>query len=324
MATPLSPCPICQLASKTAVNAGGVEVQCRRCGSFTLTDVAARILTRLAPGQPANLSGWIRENQGCSITERRLQELSQIKTPAVGEKGDKLLLFLAAKFPKPGGKFHIDYDKKSAGESDALQDRYVHADELLGVSWAEDVRELGFLVGDYLATEKGALAFESSGFVKGFHSITPKGWSQVEALRHGDIKSDRGFVAMWFDKSMDAADVTIGAAIREAGYRAVRLDRHEHNNRIDDEILAGIRRSKFVVADLTGQRGGVYFEAGFALGLGIPVIWLCRKDDMAKIHFDNRQYNFILWEEGKLAELSKALQNRIEATIGRGPSAGST
>jgi nucleoside 2-deoxyribosyltransferase len=179
-------------------------------------------------------------------------------------------------------------------------------------------------VGDYLAMEKGALAFESSGFVKGFYSITPKGWSQIEALRHGDIKSDRGFVAMWFDKSMDAADVTIGAAIREAGYRAVRLDRHEHNNRIDDEILAGIRRSKFVVADLTGQRGGVYFEAGFALGLGIPVIWLCRKDDMAKIHFDNRQYNFILWEEGKLAELSKALQNRIEATIGRGPSAGST
>ena len=48
-----------------------------------------------------------------------------------------------------------------------------------------------------------------------------------------------------------------------------------------DRILAEIRKSKFVVADFTscgeciacdkcehiGARGGVYFEAGFALGL---------------------------------------------------------
>ena len=276
-------------------------------------------LSGISPQQVANLSGWLRENEGCTVAERRLQELLRLRSPTVGEKGDKLLVFLAGKFPKPGGNFYIDFEAGGSGESDALIGREVHAEELTGAAWAQDDRELRFLLNDYLLAEKGALSFESSGFTQGFHTITPKGWSQVAALRQGDIKSDRGFVAMWFDHSMDAADVTIGTAIREAGYRALRLDRYEHNNRIDDEIMAAIRRSKFVVADLTGQRGGVYFEAGFALGLGIPVVWLCRKDDMAKIHFDNRQYNFILWEAEKLEDLKAALRNRIEATIGSGP-----
>jgi nucleoside 2-deoxyribosyltransferase len=92
----------------------------------------------------------------------------------------------------------------------------------------------------------------------------------------------------------------------------------QHNNRIDDEIAAMIRRSKFIVADFTGRRGGVYFEAGFALGMGLPVIWVCSKDELKDVHFDTRQYNFIVWEEGKLEECKKALQYRIEATIGRG------
>ena len=53
--------------------------------------------------------------------------------------------------------------------------------------------------------------------------------------------------------------------------------------------------------------------------LGLPVIWLCRKDALAQVHFDNRQYNFILWTEDNLGDLERALKNRIKATIGRGP-----
>jgi len=91
----------------------------------------------------------------------------------------------------------------------------------------------------------------------------------------------------------------------------------EHINRIDDEIIAHIKAASFVVADFTGHRGGVYFEAGFALGLDLPVIWCCRKDHLAELHFDIRQYNCIDWETPD--ELSMRLQNRIEATIGKGP-----
>ena len=99
------------------------------------------------------------------------------------------------------------------------------------------------------------------------------------------------------------------------------MDNVEHNNRIDDEIIASIRKCKFLVADFSVNSGGVYFEAGFAMGLGRPVIWTVgREDQKNEIHFDNRQYlNFIRWNPEKIKELALALKNRIEATIGKGP-----
>jgi hypothetical protein len=86
---------------------------------------------------------------------------------------------------------------------------------------------------------------------------------------------------------------------------------------ICDEIIAEIRRSRFVVADYTGHRGGVYYEAGFAAGRGLPVILTCRNSDMDKLHFDIRQYNCIDWHSPE--ELAKRLQVRIEALLGDGP-----
>jgi hypothetical protein len=128
------------------------------------------------------------------------------------------------------------------------------------------------------------------------------------------------FVAMWFNEEMDRVySEVIEPAIKETGYESFRIDRHDHNNRIDDEILANIRTSKFLVADFTGSRGGVYFEAGFALGLGLPVVWLCKKDELDKVHFDTRQYNFVRWEASELSKLKDDLKNRIVATIGQGP-----
>ena len=73
--------------------------------------------------------------------------------------------------------------------------------------------------------------------------------------------------------------------VRAAGYDPLRIDRVEHVAKIDDEIVAQIRRSRFVLADFTGHRGGVYFEAGFALGLNLPVIWTCRQDAVDQLHF---------------------------------------
>jgi nucleoside 2-deoxyribosyltransferase len=48
----------------------------------------------------------------------------------------------------------------------------------------------------------------------------------------------------------------------------VRVDFVEHNEQICDKIVAEIRTCQFLVADVTLQRAGVYFEAGFAMGLG--------------------------------------------------------
>jgi nucleoside 2-deoxyribosyltransferase len=112
-----------------------------------------------------------------------------------------------------------------------------------------------------------------------------------------------------------AAGFEVG--IRRAGYESVRVDRVEHVGKIDDEIIAQIRRSRFVVADFTGHRAGVYFEAGFAMGLNLPVIWSCRRDHIDELHFDIRQFNCIDWTDPD--ELADRLQKRIEAVIGAGP-----
>ncbi len=115
----------------------------------------------------------------------------------------------------------------------------------------------------------------------------------------------------------------IEPAIKDAGYKPLRIDQKEHINKIDDEIIAEIRRSRFLVADFThgvdGARGGVYYEAGFAHGLNLPVIFTCREDAVEELHFDTEHYNHIVWTTP--ADLREKLTNRILAVIGEGPEA---
>ena len=67
------------------------------------------------------------------------------------------------------------------------------------------------------------------------------------------------------------------------------------------------------MADFTGHRGGVYFEAGFALGLGIPVVWTCKRSDYTGTHFDTRQRQHLLWDTPE--DLREQLMNHIAARI---------
>ena len=151
--------------------------------------------------------------------------------------------------------------------------------------------------------------------------VTVSGHSQI-AEREANTDSSQVFVAMWFDDSLSGAYAQgIKPGIKKAGYRPIRIDQKPDVQKIDDEIIAEIRRSRFLVADFTqgedGARGGVYFEAGFAYGLGIPVIHTCRKDMVDNLAFDTRQHNHILWETPE--ELRDALTKRIGALIGDGP-----
>jgi hypothetical protein len=66
----------------------------------------------------------------------------------------------------------------------------------------------------------------------------------------------------------------------------------------------------------TGQRNGVYFEAGFAYGLGRKVIWMCNKAEKDDLHFDTRQFNHIMYTD--LEEASKQLTDRIVALEDQG------
>ena len=140
-----------------------------------------------------------------------------------------------------------------------------------------------------------------------------------------NVDSGRCFVAIWFDSSMNEVyDNAMEPAIKRAGYEPVRIDRQpDLIDKIDDAIVAEIRRSRFLVADFThgetGARGGVYYEAGFAHGLDIPVIFTCRSDKIDQVHFDTRQFNHIVWDNGDFDGFGKSLTDRIVASIGEGP-----
>lgn len=135
----------------------------------------------------------------------------------------------------------------------------------------------------------------------------------------GSNESKIAFVAMWFSDEMNEAFIKgIAPAVEDCGYSALRIDQREHNNKIDDEIISSIRSSRFLIADFScgsdGARGGVYFEAGYAQGMDIPVIFCVRQSDLENVHFDTRQYNHIVWSNE--SDLRGKLKNRIAATIG--------
>lgn len=188
-------------------------------------------------------------------------------------------------------------------------------------AWAESVvwEEMTYLL-EYLK-DKGLLTLK--GTVGGGYQavVTVDGYAKIEELATNP-DTPQAFVAMWFaDEMEEAYAVGIKAAIESTGYQAMRIDLKPDVNKIDDEILAEIRRSRFLVADMThgedGARGGVYFEAGFALGLNLPVIFTCRSDKIDALHFDTRQYYHIVWSSP--TELFEGLTNRIGAVIGDGP-----
>ena len=166
--------------------------------------------------------------------------------------------------------------------------------------------------------------------------LTPKGWIRRPNRPNGgpysiivteqgqNSKSNEAFVAMWFAEEMDAVfKCGIRPGIKDAGYRAVRIDEQPEVDKIDDAILAKIRQCRFVVADFThgkaGVRGSVYYEAGFARGLGIDVISTCRADQIDDLQFDTRQYYHIKWKRSELDRLRQQVAECIRARLGPGP-----
>ncbi|PJZ75253.1 hypothetical protein CH365_19850 [Leptospira neocaledonica] len=125
-----------------------------------------------------------------------------------------------------------------------------------------------------------------AGITRGFR-IEENGWIEIEKTE-SPFASKQAFVAF-------------------------RIDNKEHNNEISGEILSEIRKSRFMIAEVTGQRPGVYFEAGYAMAFGLPVIWCCKDNELDKVHFDTRQYNHVVWRDE--TDLIEKLSNRIKGTI---------
>ena len=147
------------------------------------------------------------------------------------------------------------------------------------------------------------------------YQFTLKGLNYYLEITESGRLSNKCFVAMSFSKEMRDTREAIREAIKNTGYDTVLVDElHiDSDTTINDKIIAELKSAKFCIADFTEQRGGVYFESGFALGQGKPVIYCCAEPDFKDSHFDTKHFAHILYKEP--SELKKALVNKINAWI---------
>jgi hypothetical protein len=267
-------------------------VHCRACGDYEADDLELFAIGDKRPKGFHIVAARLRhrfELTGLPLSypDRAIRTLPTDELgPTVTERLLKVLLAIADRSPRFGHPVPIAND----------------------VDWplltAVGPDEVAFLLAQQ-ASQK--FIVESGGWV-----LTATGWALVDEMRRTRINTKQAFVAMWFDSSLEPAwREGFEVGLRECGYTPVRIDQVEHTGQITDRILAEIRGSGIVVADFTGNRHGVYFEAGFAMGLETPVIWTCREDALKDLHFDTKQYNHIVWKEP--ADLREKLRDRVRA-----------
>ncbi len=303
----------------------------RAGGEYRLSGTAKALVDKLDDAQKARLTSWLVDqrlagNECPELTSSEIQRWSHAPQKRLGDRRDSLLRTVADHIPHLGKSMRY-YESAFIYNLDDIRSRenpyWAEADHLLATTESVLIGEVETLIA--FATSNGLLINDA-----GDLSLTFEGYSHLDSLQQKASASVQAFVAMWFGAEVAAAyDKGIAPAIMDAGYKPMRIDQKEHNNKIDDEIIAEIRRSKFMVADFTcgmigrgGKamaipRGGVYYEAGYAQGLGIPVIWCCRSDHIGHVHFDTRQFNHITWDSPE--DLRAKLKNRIGAVMGDGP-----
>ena len=116
------------------------------------------------------------------------------------------------------------------------------------------------------------------------------GWEQYFRIQRGAIDSRRAFMAMPYgDTELDALVKDVfRPAVAQTGFDLIRLDELPRAGLIDDRLRVEIRGCRFLLADLPHGNNGAYWEAGYAEGLGKPVIYTCEKAvfDAEQSHFD--------------------------------------
>ena len=225
--------------------------------------------------------------------------------PRPYEQLDNLVLWLGENQPTMGIGIQVD-------------------DPAVAAVGAEDMASVGFLTSQ--AIDSGLVNGEVISQIGGgcfipSAQLTINGWKRFDELRRGKSSSRMAFMAMQY------GDVTLDRVYAEHFRRAVaatgldlkRLDESQPAGLIDDRLRVEIRLCRFVIADMTHQNKGVYWEAGYAEGLGKPVIYTCRKDvfdDKCKgPHFDTNHHLTVVWSEETLASAEKKLMAVIRSTL---------
>jgi hypothetical protein len=299
--TTAKPCPLCDQDAETGESGDIARVYCVRCGTYVISDTALISLVGdvTLKEQRYLISGLTRrasdQKRPLRITSDDFDDLlrtaAEPRTPF--DALDRFLLIIHAR--------SLDLRGRAAFE-------YASDYPLLFVRGQE--------IAKYVADKSSELELTdiSMDGNNRVHSLTLDGWRRVGELRAVGALSSQAFVAMSFHSELDSSRANgFLPALKEAGYTPMILTTHEHNDLIDDVIVSEIRRSGLLVVDFTRHAGGAYFEAGLAMGLGMPVIRTCRSDGFPELHFDVNHYNVIKWDDP--SDLREKLLRRILATV---------
>lgn len=298
----------------------------RAGGEYVIHKQAEAKLPRISDEAKARLTTVLVDKRKLGevphVTPELLDEAKAKEPLLVYERAERLLDELVGRPHRVGDTFCILLGGRPFDQALAVPESTDHAgiqhfplDRALAVSESMDYAEIQYFL-RYLEERNWVRIYDTDAI-----EITVDGYARAQAMK-ANQNSSQAFIAMWINKEVQAVyKEGIVPAIQSCGYKDFRIIDDPKLDKIDDAIIAEIRRSRFMVADFTygdnGIRGSVYYEAGFAQGLGIPVIRSCRSNQINDLHFDIRQYYHIAWDNPK--GLKCELKKRILAIVGEGP-----
>jgi hypothetical protein len=156
-------------------------------------------------------------------------------------------------------------------------------------------------------------------------SLTLPGWNRYEELNRV-TNSKSAFVAMKF-KANDTDNYYfqdtlmpkyLVRSVKQAGFLLSNpLSTNPQAGNIHARLEVEIKKSRFIVAELSHNNNGAYWEAGFAKGLGKPVIYMYNKKigKLERPHFDVGSDQVIFWDEEQPEHAAQSLKDIIRNTL---------
>ena len=317
-------CPFCDLDGCEIVSfpivQGGSNYTCKNCGRFFLTGTQEGIINNKesmgqphSPEQKAIISHtiWNMQKDGIPIDIDLDEILKNEKLPNPAEQADNAILWFGSHSQNPADYqniYFLHFAAKIGTFSDIRSVCYI-----LKILWDKEFIESAGNV-----NPENVLGNKPQDAHMKFR-LKSEGWEKYEALKRGRSDSKKAFMAMPF-KGVFKEKVYehFKKAAEQEGFQLCNplLDKPQAGL-IDVRLRVEIREAKFLVADLTGDNLGVYWEAGVAEGLGKKVIYTCEKEfyEKNKIHFDTNHLQTIKWEEDNLDEASEDLKSVIRNTF---------
>jgi hypothetical protein len=208
-------------------------------------------------------------------------------------------------------------NQESSGEQARGQVAQIAA--WIGAAIGRDDRDAGF---HWLRTRpeiESLIVLSVSRYDDVYAQLPMEGWRRYEAIKHAEVASRTAFMAMKFgdEELTQAVENHFKPAVDRAGFELRLLSDGQPAGLIDDQLRVRLRTSRFTIADVTHANNGAYWEAGFAEGLGRPVIYTCRQEEWRerKVHFDTNHLLTIIWDPANLNKAAADLTATIRATL---------